>query len=60
MKDIKLARVFIKNSLKALEQYQGNLNKDEQSYSHTLFINVCVGFLMVVSESILDEFLIVK
>ena len=55
MKDIKLARVFIKNTLKALEQYQGNLNKDEQSYSHTLFINACVGFLMVVSESTLDE-----
>ena len=54
-KDPKLAKVFICNTLKALEQYQGNLNKDEQSYSHTLFINACVGFLIVVSESILDK-----
>ena len=54
-KDTKLARVFISNTLKALEQYQDNLGKDEQSYSHTLFINACVGFLMVVNESILDK-----
>lgn len=54
-KDPKLAKVFIRNTLKALEQYQDNLNKDEQSYSHTLFINACVGFLIVVSESILDK-----
>lgn len=54
-KDPKLAKVFICNTLKALEQYQDNLHKDEQSYSHTLFINACVGFLIVVSESILDK-----
>lgn len=54
-KDTKLARVFISNTLKALEQYQDNLGKDEQSYSHTLFVNACAGFLMVVNESILKE-----
>ncbi len=54
-KDPQLAKVFICNTLKALEQYQGNLNKDEQSYSHTLFINACVGFLMVVNETVFDE-----
>lgn len=54
-KDPKLAKVFICNTLKALEQYQGNLNKDEQSYSHTLFINACVGFLIVANETVFDE-----
>ena len=54
-KDPKLAKVFICNTLKALEQYQGNLNKNEQSYSHTLFINACVGFLMVANETVFDE-----
>ncbi|MBO7315308.1 MAG: hypothetical protein J6U49_06540 [Alistipes sp.] len=55
MKDYKLAKTFIINTLKALDQYQENLGKDEPSYSHTLFINACVGFLMVVNESIFDE-----
>lgn len=54
-KDIKLARVFIGNTLKALEQYQTNLGTDEQSYSHTLFINACVGFLVVANEAVLEE-----
>ena len=54
-KDPKLAKVFIRNTLKALEQYQDNLNKDEQSYSHTLFINACVGFLIIANETVFDE-----
>ena len=54
-KDPKLAKVFICNTLKALEQYQDNLKKDEQSYSHTLFINACVGFLIVANETVFDE-----
>lgn len=55
-KDLQLAKIFIGRTFEALKQYEGNLKKDEQSYAHTLFINACVGFLITVNESILNDF----
>ena len=55
-KDLQLAKIFIGRTLEALKQYEGNLKKDEQSYAHTLFINACVGFLITVNDSILNDF----
>ena len=54
-KDPQLAKVFICNTLKALEQYEEKLNDSQQSYSHTLFINACVGLLMVTTEIMLKN-----
>ena len=54
-KNPKLAKVFICNTLKALEQYKNNAREDDQSYSHTLFINACVGFLIIANETVFDE-----
>ena len=55
-KDLQLAKIFIERTFEALKQYEGNLKKDEQSYAHTLFINACVGFLITVNDSILNDF----
>ncbi|MCX4359392.1 MAG: HEPN family nuclease [Rikenellaceae bacterium] len=41
------SRLFIQRTLQALEQYEKNLPPNEQSYDRTLFINACVGLLMV-------------
>lgn len=55
-KDLQLAKIFIERTQKALRQYEENLKEGQQSYAHTLFINACVGFLMVAMDSIYDDF----
>lgn len=54
-KDLQLTKIFIERTFEALKQYDENLNNTQQSYAHTLFINACVGFLMTVNESVLDD-----
>ena len=54
-KDLQLTKIFIERTFEALKQYNENLKKTQQSYAHTLFINACVGFLMTVNESVLDD-----
>jgi hypothetical protein len=41
------SRLFIQRTLQALEQYKKNLPPKEQSYDRTLFINACIGLLMI-------------
>ena len=55
-KDLLLAKIFIERTFEALKQYDENLKNTQQSYAHTLFINACVGFLMTVNESVLNDF----
>lgn len=55
-KDLQLAKIFIERTFEALKQYDENLKNTQQSYAHTLFINACVGFLMTVNESVLNDF----
>ena len=55
-KDLLLAKIFIERTFEALKQYEENLKGTQQSYAHTLFINACVGFLMTVNESVLNDF----
>ncbi|MBQ3209565.1 MAG: hypothetical protein IJB23_07085 [Alistipes sp.] len=54
-KDNEQARMFIERTISILQQYENNLKDGEQSYSHTLFINACVGLLMVTRETILND-----
>ena len=46
---------FIERTLKALRQHGRALNADEISYDRTLFINACVGLLLVPSSTIYDH-----
>ncbi len=39
--------VFIKNTLKVLDQYKQFKGELKQSYARTLFINVCIGLLFI-------------
>lgn len=55
-KDLLLAKIFIERTFEALKQYDENLKNTQQSFAHTLFINACVGFLMTVNESVLNDF----
>lgn len=55
-KDLLLAKIFIERTFEALKQYEENLKGTQQSYSHTLFINACVGFIMTVNDSVLNDF----
>lgn len=42
---------FIERTLHALEQYEAYLPDEKQSYGRTLFINACVGLLIVPQSS---------
>ena len=54
-KDYKQASIFIERTLAVLQQYEKSLKAGEQSYSHTLFINACVGLLMTTTEVVLTR-----
>lgn len=54
-RDFKQNAIFIKNTMNALTQYEEHSEDFEKSYAHTLFINACVGFLMVPIDSVLGE-----
>ena len=41
------SKEFLRRTMSAIEQYSDYLPRDEKSYSHTLFLNACVGLLMV-------------
>ena len=47
--------IFIENTIRALTQYEKHSEDFEKSYAHTLFINACVGLLMVPVDSVLGE-----
>ena len=46
---------FIERTLEALKQHGRELNDGEISYDRTLFINACVGLLLVPSSTIYDQ-----
>lgn len=49
---------FIRRTIKALTQYEDYIKEhpQEQSYSRTLFINACVGLLMIPHEEKIKSF----
>ena len=48
-------KVFIQYTLDALEQYRDNLPKGQQNYSRTLFLNACLGLLIIPRVSYYDN-----
>lgn len=48
-------KIFIERTRKALKQHVRNLAVGEISYDRTLFINACVGLLLVPNATIYDE-----
>lgn len=55
MKKKKDNKKFIERTIKALDQHGRRLEKGEISYDRTLFINACVGLLLVPSSTIYDQ-----
>ncbi len=47
--------VFLTRTLRVLDQYEEIKQNLDQSYSRTLFINACVGLLMVPTEAIYES-----
>ncbi len=47
--------IFIQRTIKAFNAYEDYVKDKEDDYSHTLFINACVGLLMVPEDSILGD-----
>lgn len=48
-------RIFIHNTLSVLRQYEIHKEIFEKNYSHTLFLNTCIGLLIIPKESVLDD-----
>lgn len=46
---------FIERTLSILKQYESTKEQYDISYAHTLFINCCVGLLMIPKEKVYDE-----
>jgi len=55
MKKKKDNKKFIERTIKALDQHGRRLEEGEISYDRTLFINACVGLLLVPNASIYDK-----
>ena len=54
-RDYNKDRIFIERTLKVIAQYEEYKERFEKSYTHTLFINACVGLLMVPADSVIGE-----
>lgn len=50
MKNKKDCKEFIRRTLAALDAYEKNLPAGEQSYDRTLFMNACLGLLILPKE----------
>lgn len=48
-------REFVRRTLKVLESYDNNLQDGEQSYDRTLFINACLGLLILPQQELYDN-----
>lgn len=54
-RDYNKDKIFIERTLTVINQYEEYKMYFEKSYTHTLFINACVGLLMVPADSIIGE-----